>query len=46
MAQRLLTEEVVGARFAFYEADEVRRLSVKRIVQAQTFDMFAQPTVG
>ena len=44
MATRLLTHQVVGTTFAFYEDDEIRRLSVKKITNPQTFDTFNHPT--
>jgi DNA-directed RNA polymerase I subunit RPA1 len=46
MAFRLFTQQVVGTSFAFFSEEEVRRLSVKRITNPQTFDTFNRPTEG
>jgi DNA-directed RNA polymerase beta' subunit len=43
MAARLLTQQVVGTSFAFYTDDEIRRISVKRVTNPQTFDAFNHP---
>lgn len=42
----LLIQQVVGARFSFYSDAEIRRLSVKQIVNPQTFDQYGHATVG
>jgi DNA-directed RNA polymerase I subunit RPA1 len=41
---RLLTSSIVGAGFSFYSDDEIRRMSVKRLTNPQTFDSFGHPT--
>lgn len=42
----LLTQQVVGASFGFYSDAEVRKLSVKQIVNPLTFDEFNHATAG
>ncbi len=46
MAVRFLTEQVVGTSFRFYNDDEIRRMSVKRVTNPITFDSFNHPTEG
>ena len=37
MAARLLREQVIGLSFSYYDEDEIRRSSVKRITNPNTF---------
>lgn len=46
MASRLLTRAVEGCSFAFFTDDEIRKISVKRITNPNTFDAFNHPTPG
>ena len=46
MASRILTDQVTGTSFHFYSDDEIRRLSVRRITNAMTYDSFGRPTIG
>lgn len=43
---RFLTQQVVGTSFSFYTDEEIRRISVKRITNPQTFDSFNHATEG
>ena len=46
MAARFLTHHVGGTSFSFYTDEEVRRVSVRRVSSAVTFDAFGHPTAG
>jgi len=46
MATKLFTQQVVGTRFAYYTEEEIRRLSVARIINPQTFDQFGHIAPG
>jgi hypothetical protein len=43
MSARVLRQDIVGASFSVYSAEEIRGLSVKRITNPNTFDAFNQP---
>lgn len=43
MSARVLRQEIVGASFSVYTSDEIRRISVKRLTNPNTFDSFNQP---
>jgi DNA-directed RNA polymerase I subunit RPA1 len=42
----ILPFEIVGAAFGFYTADEIRKISVKRIWNPQTYDHLNAPNKG
>ncbi|KAJ3233395.1 hypothetical protein HDU78_006496 [Chytriomyces hyalinus] len=41
-----VNRQVTGVSFAFYSAEEIRKLSVKQITNAQLLDAYAHPTQG
>jgi hypothetical protein len=46
MASRLQTLQVVGASFAFYTDEEIKRVSVVAITNPSTFDSHNLATAG
>jgi DNA-directed RNA polymerase I subunit RPA1 len=40
------TGHLSGVRFSLYSEEEIRKLSVKCVTNAQTFDQFSNPTYG
>jgi DNA-directed RNA polymerase beta' subunit len=46
MAAGLLSQQIIGARFSFYSDADIRRLSVKQIVNPITLDAFGHATAG
>ncbi|EGC29348.1 RNA polymerase I, largest subunit [Dictyostelium purpureum] len=42
----LIKEEITGVSFQFYTSDDIRKLSVKQMVEVESFDMLGGPIPG
>lgn len=45
-SRRPLSDEVAGASFSFFTADDIRKLSIKQITNSTSFDELQNPIDG